>query len=528
MKTLRVKLLAVGAVALLTVAWLLFDLRPRDVNSVVDTVRDMPLVNELRSDPAPYNAPTCRDEDEVGPGQPKPYCGDLPSLAAVNIREAKLDVVSNAFQRPWAFEFTADSELLVTEFRGSLIRFDATTGETVEVAGVPERLPGLVEGQGQAGLLDIALHPAFQDNRLIYLSYAISDGDAHYTLAVARARLLDDELLDVERIFLAEPWGKSKSNFGGALLFDHAGYLLVTVGDRSVRSNAQHPALLTGKIVRLRDDGSVPDDNPFSDQPDSHHPAIFAVGVRNPQGLVQHPDTGRLFETEHGPMGGDEVNVIEAGANYGWPVISHGLNYTYKLIGEGAEKDGLEQPLFYYLPSLAISPIEIYRGDMFPEWDGDLLVGTLKRGGISKLDLAGGRVLSESPILGELQARIRDIKVARDGAVWVLTEPGKLYRLSREANPVREQLAVGQRDGVTIYLLVCASCHDRNVPGVPQLANRADWTERLQKDLHTLYRNTLTGYNAMPEKGLCEDCTNEELKRAVVFMRNMLKKGAQQ
>lgn len=512
-----------AGIALLAIGWLCLTLWRGNVGTVAGKVRALPLVGDLGTHIGEYNAPPCRDEDDIGPGQPKPYCGDLPSLAAVNVREVALDTVSEGFRRPWAFEFINASEVLVTEFEGSLRRLDTVTGELVTVAGLPDRVPDLVRGEVQAGLLDLALHPGFADNGLVYFSHAVTDGEQRYALAVSRAKLENDSLHDIERIFLSRPWEKSKSNFGGALLFDDAGHLFITVGDRSVRSNAQHPGLLAGKVVRLRDDGSIPDDNPFLHQADTHDPALYALGVRNPQGLVRDPATGLIYGTEHGPMGGDEVNVIEAGKNYGWPVITYGLNYTYKPIGEGTVKEGLEQPLFYYLPSLAISPIEIYHGEMFPEWDGDLLVGTLKRGGISKLDLLGGRILSESPILGELQARIRDIKVAPDSSIWVLTESGSLYRLWREANPVRETLAVGQRDGETIYLLVCAGCHDRNVPGVPQLADKADWTERLEKDPQAWYRNTLQGYKGMPEKGLCEDCTGDELKRAVVFMRGMLK-----
>jgi cytochrome c5 len=221
-------------------------------------------------------------------------------------------------------------------------------------------------------------------------------------------------------------------------------------------------------------------------------------------------------------MGGDEVNLIGRGKNYGWPIITYGLNYTYRLIGEGTEKEGMEQPLFYYLPSIAVSPIAVYRGEMFEEWDGDLLVGALKGAAISKLDLVGGRILSEYPILSELKERVRDIKVAPDSSIWVLVESGELYRLSRESNPVQEEAAIGQRDGETIYLLVCSGCHDRNAPGVPQLADKADWSGRLDKGPQALYSNTIKGYNDMPEKGLCEDCTEDELKRAVNFMRNKL------
>ena len=468
--------------------------------------------------PEKYNGPPCRDEQDVKPGQPKPYCGDLPSLAALNIREAKLEKIAGGFKYPWAMEFISDSEILLTEFAGKLSRVDTSSGNSVEVSGLPE----IASGRGQTGLLDVALHPQFQQNELIYLSYVIED-NKKYALAVARARLQGNRLDKMERIFVALPFGESTSNFGGALLFDRQGYLYISTGDRSVRSNAQHPSLLTGKVIRLNDDGSIPDDNPFVGASGGFNPAIYALGVRNPQGLVQDSATGNIYETEHGPMGGDEVNLIEAGKNYGWPIISYGLNYTYRLIGEGSEKAGYEQPLFYYLPSIAVSPIEIYRGDMFREWDGDLLVGALKGAAISKLDLVDGRIQSEYKILGKLESRIRDIKLAPDSSIWILLQTGSIYRLSRQNNPVQRSAAIGQRAGETIYLTVCSSCHSQNTPDAPQISTDSDWTERLQKPREELYRNSIDGFNSMPEKGFCEDCTDKEIIRAVDFMIKQIK-----
>jgi len=372
----------------------------------------------------------------------------------------------------------------------------------------------------------VALHPDFETNQEIYFSYVIrkdgGDGESRYALAVARAKLAGHKLENVERIFVATPYGKSASNFGGALLFDGGGRLLVAAGDRSVRSDAQHPRLLTGKIIRLNADGSVPEDNPFAQSGGAVDPRIYALGVRNPQGMAIDPASGKLYEAEHGPMGGDEVNLIRPGKNYGWPVISYGLNYTYAPIGEGGVREGLEQPLFYYLPSIAVSPIEIYRGEMFKEWDGDLLVGALKGEAISKLDLVDGRIQSEFQILGELKDRIRDLKVAPDSSIWILLEGGDIYRLSREANPVQEKIAIGEREGETIYLTTCSSCHSQNAPGAPQLAKKSDWIERLKKDRKALYDTTMQGKNGMPEKGFCEDCTREEIVRAVNFMINQV------
>ncbi len=466
-----------------------------------------------------YNGPPCLDKKQ-GTGQPEPYCGDLPSLAAVNVREAKLEEVVDGFRFPWAFEFINDRELLLTEFFGQLKRVNIETGRSVDITGLPE----IATGKAQAGLLDVALHPQFAENGLIYFSHAIGDDETGYALAVTMAELRDDQLEQVKRIFVALPYGTSGSNFGGALMFDEEGYLFIATGDRSIRSNSQHPGLLTGKVIRLNADGTVPADNPFVGKTDAVDPAIYALGVRNPQGLVLDKSTGTIYETEHGPMGGDEVNVITAGKNYGWPIITYGANYTYKSIGEGTKKEGFEQPLYYYLPSIAVSPIEIYHGDMFPEWEGDLLVGALKGAAISKLDLVDGRIESEYKILDELNARIRDIKVASDSSIWILLETGSIYRLSRESSPIEAAREVGKRDGEYIYLTVCSSCHSQNAPGVPQISNPADWTARLQKERKELYRNSINGFNAMPEKGLCEDCTDKEVTRAVNFMLSRVKK----
>jgi len=459
------------------------------------------------------------DAEDVGPGQPKPYCGELPSLAALNVREAKLEKLVDNLDYPWAFEFINDNELLVTEFSGKLKHLTIDTGNTVDIPGLPE----MVRGKGQAGLLDIVLDPEFEQNKAIYFSYAIENGDKQYALAVARGQLEDDRLTAVERIFVALPYGKSRSNFGGALLFDAEGFLLISSGDRSIRSHAQHPGTLTGKVIRLRTDGSVPASNPFAGKGEVFAPAIYAMGVRNPQGLALDPQTGTIYETEHGPMGGDEVNVIQAGRNYGWPVITYGLNYTYEAIGEGGKKAGMEQPIFYYLPSIAVSPIAVYRGEMFKEWDGDLLVGALKGSSVSKLDLVDGRIQSEYKLLGELSSRVRDVKVAPDGAIWILLQTGELYRLSRDASPLQQATSVGKRTGEHIYLTTCSTCHSQGVVGVPQISRREDWTERLQQPRKALRQHVIDGLNDMPERGLCDDCTDKEINMAVDFMVKQVK-----
>jgi len=461
--------------------------------------------------------PQCFDKMDRRPGQPLPYCGDLPTLAALNVREADLEIVSGKLKKPWAFEFLNDNTVLVTEFGGRLKKLDLSTKAIDEISGLVD----ISTGGGQRGLLDVAVHPEFASNQLIYYSFVKKSPDQDsYTTALARARLVGAELHDVEEIFLALPYAGNSSNFGGAILFDDEGLLFFATGDRAVAKRAQDTLALNGKIVRLNDDGSIPVDNPFVGD-EKYHPAIYAYGVRNPQGLVQDKETKIIYETEHGPMGGDEVNIVEAGKNYGWPTISYGMNYGYFPTGEGTVKDGLEQPFFFYLPSLAISPIEVYRGDMFPEWEGDLLVGTLAGRTISKLHLVEGRIQSESRMLSEVRERIRDIKVATDGSIFVLGQSGKLFRLSRE-KPNSAPVRVGARSGKEVYESVCSSCHSRAVIGVPQFGVASDWIIQRDKPKPELMKNVISGLNDMPEKGNCADCTDAELALTVEYMLESL------
>ncbi|MEM6413455.1 MAG: PQQ-dependent sugar dehydrogenase [Pseudomonadota bacterium] len=465
---------------------------------------------------SPPLGPTCRPDSDVRPGQPKPYCGDLPSLAAVNVRNVVLDEVIRGLKYPWAFEFVNRNEVLITEFNGTMSRINTLTGKKQKISGLPE----FKLGSSQRGLLDVALHPNFDENGLIYFSYAKHNDKDFHALAIIRAKLTGKQLEDVRELVVADPYIKPGSNFGGALVFDGTERLLIAVGDRSKRNQAQNPKSLLGKILRLNDDGSIPNDNPFLNEEDGIRDEIYAFGVRNPQGLVYDATTDQIYEAEHGPMGGDEVNVIKAGRNYGWPEITYGMNYTFKKIGVGTTAPGLEQPLFYYLPSRAVSPISIYRGTMFPDWNGDLLVGALKAQTISKIDIVDGRALSETPILAEINGRIRDIKTADDGSVWILSQKGSLFRLYKPEGVDQTTLTgiAGMRSGTQVYNTVCSSCHSQNAPGVPNIDDPDAWTDRLSKGKNALYTNTINGIGSMPSKGYCEDCTDAELKAAVDYM----------
>ena len=453
---------------------------------------------------------------QLKPGEPTPYHGKLPTLGAVNIRDAQLDVVMKGLRKPWSMEFMGSDHLLIAEQDGALKRLDLRDHSLMVLDGLPD----IPAGKGQLGLLDIALHPDFANNRRIYFSHSIREpGGERYTTALSTGIIDGDELVEVRELLVALPWAQSASNFGGAIAFDEAGFLYFATGDKSARNRSQEPGVLNGKVLRLHDDGRVPADNPFVDR-DGYRPELYALGVRNPQGLVFDRQRGELLATEHGPMGGDEVNVIRAGLNYGWPRITYGMNYTAEPIGEGTRAEGLEQPLYYYLPSTAVSPIEVYYGDMFPDWQGHLLVGTLKGMHVSKLDYADGTIRSEQRILKEAKGRVRDIKVAADGSIYVLVQNGgRLLRLHRPTDaPQVATNTVGKRSGAEIYNTVCITCHGNGTPGVPQVGNVEVWDALGARGAETLYANTINGIDAMPARGLCEDCTDAELRRAVNFM----------
>jgi glucose/arabinose dehydrogenase/cytochrome c5 len=444
---------------------------------------------------------------------PPDYTGSLPSMSAVNLRTAVLDRRVENLDQPWAFEFLTDDEILVSERKGRLwrIRLDRPE-ERIAVQGLPE----IANDRQQTGLLDVALHPEFGTNSTVFFSYSAEDAEtgAYYLTAVARGQLEGDRLTDVRTVIEAGPYGWSPSNFGGALEFLADGSLLVAVGDRSEEMLAQRGDRLQGKILRLTDTGAVPPDNPFIDVSEVDD-RIWAIGLRNVQGLVRDPLTNRVYATSHGPLGGDEVNRVQAGRNYGWPTVTYGRYYSTARIGVGTHAEGFEQPLFYYLPSEAISPIAIYRGEMFPDWQGDLLVGALKGKHVSRLDLDGDVVRSEYPILNEIDDRVRDIKVGPEGAVWILTQNTGLWRLRLEPEPpVPERPA----DGQGVYRMACAGCHDAGAGGAARLDQGCRWQELAKKGRDRLLEHTIEGFGNMPARGLCELCEDRHLAAAIDYM----------
>lgn len=344
------------------------------------------------------------------------------------IRSEKADFrvveVTGGLSHPWALAFLPDGTMLVTERQGQLRRVAGGRLVAEPVRGVPRAYAA-----GQGGLLDIALDPAFASNARVYLSYADVDPTGN-TTRVARARLADDGLHELEVIFDGVPRARGALHFGSRLAFGPDGMLYLTMGERNERNRAQDLGDDGGKVLRIAPDGTIPADNPFVGQPGAR-PEIWSYGHRNPQGLAFRPGTGQLWEHEHGPRGGDEVNLIRKGANYGWPVITYGIEYTGGAIGDGTEKAGLEQPLWYWVPSIAPSGMAFYAGDAFPGWQGDLLVGALAAQLLSRLTLDGERVVAEERLLAGALGRIRDVRVGPDGLVYLLTDEDAagLYRL---------------------------------------------------------------------------------------------------
>jgi len=343
----------------------------------------------------------------------------------------RVETVADGLSHPWAVAFLPDDSMLVTERPGQL-RLISAEGEVSEpIDGVPE-----VDARGQGGLLDITLDPQFEDTRLVFLSFAEA-GEGGNGTAVARGRLNEDmtALTDVEVIFRQEPKVESEGHFGSRLVFDREGHLFVTLGERfeeQFRGQAQELNSHIGKIVRINPDGSVPRDNPFVDR-EGALPEIWSYGHRNIQAAAINPETGVLWEIEHGPQGGDELNIVEPGANYGWPVVSLGVNYDDTPVGEGLQHaEGMVDAIHSWTPVIAPSGMIFYEGDAFPEWHGELFVGGLASTALVRLTIDGDQVTGEERLLESLGLRIRDVAEGPGGAIYVVTDEdnGEVLRIA--------------------------------------------------------------------------------------------------
>jgi len=348
------------------------------------------------------------------------------AVIVTELGRVELTAVASGLEHPWSLAFLPDGRMLVTERPGRLRYVTAAGQLSAPIEGVPA-----LRVAGQGGLLDVALDPDFARNSTIYLSYSEpGQGDLSGT-AVARARLDGAKLADFKVIFRQAPKVDSQHHYGSRLVFARDGSLFVTLGDRlDQRPLVQDPGTHIGKIVRINPDGGVPPDNPFVGQQGAR-PEIWSIGHRNVQGATLHPVTGRLWTLEHGPRGGDEINLPEARRNYGWPVVTFGREYHGPAIGEGTAKDGMEPPLHIWVPSIAPSGMTFYTGDAIPAWKGHLLVGALAARLVARLAFdADGRVKVEERIpIGE---RVRDVRQGPDGAIYLLTDEdaGRVLRLA--------------------------------------------------------------------------------------------------
>ncbi|MFK8013670.1 MAG: PQQ-dependent sugar dehydrogenase, partial [Marinicellaceae bacterium] len=339
----------------------------------------------------------------------------------------KVSSYAEGLVQPWGMKFLPDGKLLVTEKQGNL-RIVSTDGSVSE----PIAIKLDINTKGQGGLLDIALDPNFSKNNMIYFSYAQSAKDGQARTAVAKAKLSDNSVSALEMIWQqAQPY-KAGYHYGSRLVFDRTGHLFVTLGDRGGKENVQDMSTHFGKVVRIDTDGKPAKDNPFVSKKGAL-PDIYSTGHRNVQGAYLHPDTGVLWGNEHGPRGGDEINIVEAGKNYGWPVITYGINYIGTKITDITEKEGMEQPIHYWDPSIATSGMLIYSGDAFPNWKGDIFTGALKLMHLNRIKLDDdNKVVHEERLLKDQSSRIRAIEQGPNGHIYVATDSGdgKILKIS--------------------------------------------------------------------------------------------------
>jgi glucose/arabinose dehydrogenase len=341
--------------------------------------------------------------------------------AKANLR---LGTLCHGLVQPWGMAFLPDGRILVTERPGRLRVFANGKLEPTQLAGVPK-----VAATGQGGLLDVCLHPDFARNRLLYLSYS-AEGQGGNATTVARAELGDGGLVGLTVIYEALPRASGGLHFGSRIAFDRAALMYVTAGERYNKPRAQDLGDLGGKIVRLKDDGSVPPDNPFVGRAGAR-PEIFSYGHRNPQGLAMHPVTGRMWEVEHGPRGGDELNILRPGANYGWPLATHGIDYNGAIISPHKSLPGMADPLRVWTPSISPCGLCFYTGTAFPAWKGSLFTGGLSAYALFRLELAGEKVVNEERLIEGRLPYIRDVRQGLDGSIYLVThsDDGGLFRL---------------------------------------------------------------------------------------------------
>ena len=339
----------------------------------------------------------------------------------------RLDTVAKDFKIGWGFAFLPGGDILLTEKDGRIFRVGKDK-QLQPIEGVPEVL-----AEGQGGLLDIILHPDFKNNQVIYISYSKpkKENDVQLsTTAVTRAVLKNNQLTGQKIIFEALPYARTKHHYGSRMAFGGDGYLYITVGDRGTEKQfPQNVNFFPGKTHRIKDDGSIPADNPFVKTAGAV-PSVYSYGHRNQQGMAVHPKTGEVWTHEHGPRGGDEINILQKGKNYGWPVISYGLNYNGTVLTKISTREGMEQPLLYWIPSIAPSGMAFVKGNKYKGWEGNLLVGSLRFKYLNRCEIKGNKVVKEELLFKNI-GRLRDVRMAPDGYIYISVEnPGVLLRLT--------------------------------------------------------------------------------------------------
>lgn len=333
-----------------------------------------------------------------------------------------VDTLHTGLENPWGMAWLPDGRMLVTERKGEILVFkdEQYTGE--KLGGFPETYE-----RGQGGLMDIQLHPQYSENGWLYVTYA-KPGQGGGSTALTRFRLNGNQITDLETLYQTQPLSTSGVHFGSRIVFDKADYLYFSTGERGVKQNAQDLSNDMGKIHRLHDDGRIPDDNPFVGNPTAK-PSIWSYGHRNVQGMVYDSTNDLIYATEHGPRGGDELNVVEKGKNYGWPVITYGIDYSGAIISELTEKEGMEQPLHYWTPSIAACGLLFYTGDKYADWHGNLFTGALALTHLARIEITRGRYTHEEKLLQDI-GRVRQVAQSPEGFIFVLTEgPGMLLKL---------------------------------------------------------------------------------------------------
>ncbi|MGI1679635.1 MAG: PQQ-dependent sugar dehydrogenase [Cellvibrionaceae bacterium] len=333
-----------------------------------------------------------------------------------------LETVVEGISVPWGMAWLPNGDMLITNRKGELHRF--SNGKLSLINGLPA-----IHANGQGGLLDIELHPTFSENGWIYFSFSSEEGKGNGSnTAIMRAKLNADKLVEKEFIYKAAPNSRRGQHYGSRIEFDNSGYLFFSIGDRGARNeNPQDITKEGGKIYRLHDDGKIPSDNPFVGKKDARE-AIYSFGHRNPQGMAKNPTTGDIWVHEHGPRGGDEVNIVKPAKNYGWPILSYGINYNGTDFAEGTEREGFEQPIWYWVPSIAPSGMAFVTSDKYPAWKGNLLVGSLKFAYLVLCDVEGNEI-KKADVLFKGIGRVRNIRQGPDGFIYVATEGQGIKRI---------------------------------------------------------------------------------------------------